>query len=409
MTSGRSTALLDGITRGRDGLQWPVVAWKSPGYAISAPTEFPIPKAPVSPFGIVRYTHKNLVTELGYVHGDHIVGPSKSKPSGANDGVHLAWIDAKQQFSILSGHAANAHYWGSKATGVGNLTTPAKWQSHMYGAGPLLRYGNILKRGDVRYRQSFGKDSQLRIVRHRVNTPWTPGVNAATLHQFDLRLNAHTDEVALIELWGRCIQPNAGFECGQETVVGPGDFGAGGGEVFYNGATVGYSYAAGGFPTVNPKTSALENLTPANWVFQLRCLIVSDAEDILDPRTLREPGNGIVAFWRSRWMDVPPAIAVGGQRPTISIPENFSPALLQLVLRFKTATPTSLWSQNDQLYSMHSGYAGIGGLTCYVIEGRKLTLAWGDALSYLARDGTGAPDYLYQHTGQVEFQFRAIG
>ena len=148
MTSGRSTALLDGITRGRGGLQWPVVAWKSPGYVISAPTEFPIPKAPVSPFGIVRYAHENLVTELGYVPGDHIVGPSKSKPTGAHDAVHLAWIDAKQQFSILSGNATNAHYWCSKATGASVPTTPANWQSRMYGAGPLLRQGNILKRGD---------------------------------------------------------------------------------------------------------------------------------------------------------------------------------------------------------------------------------------------------------------------
>lgn len=404
--SGRFLDTIDGGSR--NALQWPVACWKSPSLPATAPGTYLVP-SPIPPHAFVDYAMESLGTEASYLKNDH-VRLQRAGIGGANDFFHPAWIASKQSMALLSGGASNAFYVGNKVTGVGTALTDPNWNQRLYGAWPMLRDGGIHQRPGHRNRQEFRSGGVTKILRRRVDTPWVQGVAAAKQYLYDLRNWGHSDEPAFIQLWGKCISPDLGYQVGQETPIkGLDGSTGGGGEVFYNGNQVGFVHVAAGFWGVNIVTGAVANFTPAKWMFQLRMCFASDADDALDPRMHQGRRAGMVAFWRSIWVDVPRPLASQGQAPRLILPENFNPIDMQIVLRAKVGTvASSLWNHNDQLYSTHPGYLSNAGWQNWLVDGRNITLPW-DTAAYLQRDGTGGVTFIRSSAGQLEFQIRAIG
>ena len=407
MTSGRFLDSIDGGQRNR--AQWPVACWKSPSLNTAPPTELVVP-SPIPPNALVDYSSECVVANTGYSVGDQI-RVQRAVLGGANDHFHPAWIAAKQSMVLLSGNLANSSYYSTKTTGVNALGGAANWNNRLFGAWPLLRGGGIHQRPSQRTRADFKAGGVTKILRRRAETPWVRGTGVNGNYVYDLRNLGHSDEPAFIQLWGRCLSPDLGYQVGQETPIRGIDSGgaSAGGDVFYNGSRVGFCMASVGFGGINAVTAAVGNFSPTKWLFQLRVAFASDMDDLLDPRMHRGRGAGIVSFWSSPWMNTPKAVPTG-HAPLLCLPENFNPIDINIVIRAKAPTvTTSLWNAGDQIYSMSAGYLGYASWQNFVVDGRRITLPWADGLVYIFRSGAGAATYLYASYGQLEFQLRAIG
>ena len=407
--AGKFSDNIAGMQRSGSQLQWPVCCWKSPSIPATAPGTFIVP-SPIPPHAFVDYAMESLGTEAGYAKGDH-VRLQRCAIVGANDYFHPAWIAASRTMALLSGNGSNAFYVGNKSTGAGTALTDGNWNQRLFGAWPMLRDGSLWQRLDKKGSLSFKNGSGIRILRKRVETPWVRGVAAAAQYLYDLKQFGHTDEPAFIQLWGKCIEPDMGYQTGQETPI-KGLDATGSGEVFYNGSTVGWVHNSSGFAGVNAISGAVGTFTHTKWYFQLRIAFAGEPDDMPDLRTVRGRGNGLVGFWSSPWKLMPLSVGAGAQAPVFQLPENFNPIDMQVVIRARVASvPTALWAQGDQVYSMHPGYSGYAGWQNFIVEGRKVTLPWSDGLAYIFRSGAGAGTYLYVggQTQAIEFQVRAIG
>lgn len=398
MTSGRVRDILDGIP---PGLKWPVACWKSPSVHSDGTTELDIP-GPIPAHAFVDYAMENLVADNGYVRADH-ARLQRPRIVGTSDFIHPIWDDRRKMVVLAAANASNAYCLGNKSTGAATALTAASWNQRVYGAWPLLRDGAPMRRMDRKYGPNFKRAPGIKVLRKRWSSPWIRGASFPLAQSFDLKNWGHNDEPSFIQLWARCADQNAGFGTQDELMlIGYDGGGAGaGGEVWYNGSTVGFVIASGGFPILSNDGATQTVLDPTKWVFQLRCAFAAEPDDLPDGRAPR--GNGIVAMWYSRW-----SLVATGARLTFMMPENFFPIDIGVSLRCRSsAAAAGGWLQNDQCFSRNSGQVNLTFVPQVLLRGRQAIVQFGTA-SVSLTDKTGPVGTAWS-PNDFELQLRMIG
>lgn len=395
--SGRFTDVLDGTP---PRLEWPVVCWRSPIVDVVAPTELYI-NAPIPSFALFDLGHemRGAPGTLGYDLGD-ITRGQRCRIAGANNYMHLAWDAPRSQPVIISGNASNAYYYGHKTTGAGVGSTQPAWDQRVYGAWPLTRDAAILGRLPRSGEKGFVSGGMFSILRRKWVSPWVRAGAFPLAQKWSILNVSHGDEPAFVQLWGKCLDQDQGFQTDDELLLGGDDIGvAGAGQtVWHSNKEIGFAIASAGPTAVVGLTAG--NLTPGKWAYQLRAAFAAPVEDTPTARKNRNGGE-LVAMHYTAWR----RITGPGQRIEWQLPENFQPVEIGHSIRCISANQT--WLSNDQVYSRSAAQLTWASFPQVLLQGRKAILqAPSSNFGMFDRSGAGGSVNL---NSNFEVQLRAIG
>lgn len=393
-----------GIITPRDtGLKWPVVCWKSPSVHNTAPELKYVP-SPIPPHAFVDYAMECLVADVGYVKGDLARG-QRLRLVGANDFIHPLWDASNRSMALTSGNATNAYYLSNKSTVVAAALVNGSWNQRLYGAWPLQDVAGIVP-DFTSSRRNLLTNPAKRILRRVYSTPWEIIKTAPQLFSYETKSVGGGDEPMFIQLWGRCVSPENGYQVGDEVIFNGMDGGVAnaGGEVWYNKSVVGFGVNVG-HGMLSFDGSAIVTATPAKWLYQLRMAFATDADgDTISPRN--GSAMSIVSMYYGAWQQM----QAGKARGRWQLPANYYPVDIGISLRcIQNPDGTGGWDANDQIYSRNSGQASNALAPVIVVRGREVIIP---AYKTVANDkavgktGVGAATTL---SPKIEIQIRAIG
>lgn len=302
---------------------------------------------------------------------------------------------------LASGNASNAYYFGHKLTGVCTPSSDANWNQRIYGAWPLLRDGAPYARLDKRAARSFGPVGVQSILRKKWFSPWVRAGSFPLAQSWSILNLSHRDEPAFVQLWGRCLDQDQGFQTGDVLLLGGDDMGAAstGQNVWHSAVAVGFSIAAAGLCGLSG-AGVSGNLTSAKWEYQLRVAFTTPADDLIDVRRVRNGGD-LVSMFYSPWR----RCGVAGEILEFRLPENFDPVDIGIAIR--CIQPLGGWAPWDQIYSRSAGIVGTHSFPQVLVRGMRAMLQ-APSINYATIDKAGNASGVALGPS-FEVQLRAIG